>query len=148
MSYFQLTRIQIIKMQQDTSMQTWNWHTPQLAQNSSSADSSSHSWQAIHPWYSDVLNGIQWFVLVLNDIKRYPSHHDEILISCHIPSYTNKWPRPGSRSGSATKRAESATMSRQPKRAESATKSAESGTMSRQLRKRWFGNQKTNIVGN
>ena len=33
-------------------------------------------------------------------------------------------------------------------RSESATKSAESGTMSRQLRKSWFGNQKTNIVGN
>ena len=45
----------IIKGQQDTSMQTRNWHTPQLAQNSSSADSSSHSWQAIHPWYSNVV---------------------------------------------------------------------------------------------
>ena len=53
-----------------------------------------------------------------------------------------------SRSESATKRAESATMSRQTKKgwvgnqnqSESATKSAESATMSRQLRKRWAGN--------
>ena len=56
-----------------------------------------------------------------------------------------------SRSESATKGSESATMSRQPKKgwvgnqneSESTTKSADSATLSRQLRKRWVGNQKS-----